>query len=220
KSTVPVQVLLVSSRFHPPPFAGISPPPPSFHPSSPRRSSRLRPNPSLPPVHQFPSSCLERLYCLRALARPPRRRRAVEEQEAIFARAVDFIRQPVRIRMASSTLKPGVPVTLQELAPSSEMFKQGASLRVTGILQSYDVDSAVAVIRDGSATMKIDTQHLRDISFRSGSIFQFIGELLIRPNDDAILQARNVDGLDLNLYQQSLIIRRQHEARLLSSRSA
>uniref|UniRef100_A0A453A386 FHA domain-containing protein n=1 Tax=Aegilops tauschii subsp. strangulata TaxID=200361 RepID=A0A453A386_AEGTS len=87
-------------------------------------------------------------------------------------------------------------------------------------LQSYDVDSAVAVIRDGSATMKIDTQHLRDISFRSGSIFQFIGELLIRPNDDAILQARNVDGLDLNLYQQSLIIRRQHEARLLSSRSA
>ncbi|KAF6997989.1 hypothetical protein CFC21_014149 [Triticum aestivum] len=149
--------------------------------------------------------------------------------------------------MASSTLKPGVPVTLQELAPSSEMFKQGASLRVTGMyvcrlllfllkttsfnrasllvlqfssLQSYDVDSAIAVIRDGSATLKVDAQHLRDISFRSGSMFQFIGELLIRPNDDAILQARNVDGLDLNLYQQSLIIRRQHEARLLSSRSA
>ncbi|KAM3413275.1 hypothetical protein ACQJBY_004444 [Aegilops geniculata] len=125
--------------------------------------------------------------------------------------------------MASSTLKPGVPVTLQELEPSSEMFKQGASFRVTGVLQSYDLDSAVAVIRDGSATLKIDTQHLRDISFRSGSMFQFIGELLIQPNDDAILQARvgrNIDGLDLNLYQQSLIIRRQHEARLLSSRSA
>ncbi|XP_037444833.1 CST complex subunit TEN1-like [Triticum dicoccoides] len=125
--------------------------------------------------------------------------------------------------MASSTLKPGVPVSLQELEPSSEMYKQGASLRVTGILKSYDMDSAVAVIRDGSATLKIDTQHLRDISFRSGSTFQFIGELLIRPNDDAILQARvgrNVDGLDLNLYQQSLIVRRRHEARLLSSRSA
>ncbi|EMS68373.1 hypothetical protein TRIUR3_09222 [Triticum urartu] len=123
--------------------------------------------------------------------------------------------------MASSTLKPGVPVTLQELEPSSEMFKQGASLRVTGILQSYDLDSAVAVIQDGSARLKIDTQHLRDISFRSGSMFQFIGELLIRPNNDAILQARvgrNVDGLDLNLYRQSLIVRRQHEAKLLSSR--
>ncbi|KAF6997994.1 hypothetical protein CFC21_014153 [Triticum aestivum] len=120
--------------------------------------------------------------------------------------------------MASSTLKPGVPITLQELEPSSEMFKQGASIRVTGTLQSYDVDSAVAVIRDGSATLRIDTQHLREIGFRSGSMFQFIGELLIRPNNDAILQARvgrNVDGLDLNLYQQSLIIRRQHKARLL-----
>ncbi|SPT17850.1 unnamed protein product [Triticum aestivum] len=123
--------------------------------------------------------------------------------------------------MASSTLKPGVPITLQELEPSSEMLKQGASLRVTGILQSYDVDSAVAVIQDGSARLKIDTQNLRDISFRSNSTFQFIGELLIQPNNDAILQARvgrNVDGLDLNLYQQSLIIRRQHEAKLLSSR--
>ncbi|KAM3385936.1 hypothetical protein ACQJBY_009543 [Aegilops geniculata] len=123
--------------------------------------------------------------------------------------------------MASSTLKPGVPITLQELEPSSEMFMQGASLRVTGILQSYDVDSAVAVIQDGSARLKIDTQNLRDISFRSNSTFQFIGELLIQPNNDAILQARvgrNVDGLDLNLYQQSLIIRRQHEAKLLSSR--
>lgn len=116
--------------------------------------------------------------------------------------------------MASSTLKPGVPVTLQELAPSSDMFKQGASLRVIGMyvclllcfllkttsfnrasllvlqfssLQSYDLDSAVAAIRDGSATMKIDTQHLRDISFRSGSTFQFIGDLLIRPNVDVTL---------------------------------
>ncbi|XP_047061991.1 CST complex subunit TEN1-like [Lolium rigidum] len=125
--------------------------------------------------------------------------------------------------MASSTLKPGVPVTLQELEPSSEMFKQGASLRVTGILHSYDVDSAVAVIQDGSAKLKVDTQHLRDISFRCSSTYQFIGELLIQPNSDAILQARvgrNVDGLDLNLYQQSLIIRRQHEAKLLSSRRA
>lgn len=125
--------------------------------------------------------------------------------------------------MASSTLKPGVPITLRELEPSSDVFKQGASLRVTGNLQSYDVESAIAVIQDGSASLKVDTQHLRDISFRTNSTYQFIGELLIRPDNDAILQARvgrNVDGLDLNLYQQSLIIRRQHEATLLNSRSA
>ncbi|KAL5197487.1 hypothetical protein ABZP36_000999 [Zizania latifolia] len=151
--------------------------------------------------------------------------------------------------MASSILQPGVPVTLQELEPSSELFRQGASLRVTGILQSYDLSSAAAVIQDGSASFKVDTQHLRDISFRTNSTYQFIGELLIKPDNDvyhshkfislfdlpledattacftslqAILQARvgrNVDGLDLNLYQQSLIIRRQYEAKLRSSRA-
>ncbi|KAG2631744.1 CST complex subunit TEN1-like [Panicum virgatum] len=124
--------------------------------------------------------------------------------------------------MASAGLKPGVPVTLRELEPSSEMFKQGASLRVTGILQSYDVDSAAAVIQDGSVSLKVDTQNLRDISFRTYSAYQFIGELLIHADNEAILQARigrNVDGLDMNLYQQSLLIRRQHEAELCNSRT-
>ncbi|TVU41438.1 hypothetical protein EJB05_14955, partial [Eragrostis curvula] len=126
-------------------------------------------------------------------------------------------------KMASSGLKPGVPVILRELEPSSEMFKQGASLRVTGSLQSYDMDSAIAIIQDGSVSLKVDTQHLRDVSFRTNSMYQFIGELLIRADNDAILQARigrNVDGLDLNLYQQSLLIQRQHEAKLRSSRRA
>jgi hypothetical protein len=114
--------------------------------------------------------------------------------------------------MASASLKPGVPVILRELEPSSEMFKQGASLRVTGMyvleppstcgqtyfsavlnlllffsLQSYDVDSATAVIQDGSVSLKIDTQNLRDISFRTNSAYQFIGELLIRAHNDVQL---------------------------------
>ncbi|XP_020395984.1 CST complex subunit TEN1 isoform X1 [Zea mays] len=137
--------------------------------------------------------------------------------------------------MASAGLKPGVPVILRELEPSSEMFKQGASLRVTGrntpresaaklkSLQSFDVESATATIQDGSVSLKVDTQHLRDVSFRTNSVYQFIGELQIREVDDAILLARigrNVDGLDMNLYQQALLIRRQHEAKLLSSRRA
>ncbi|CAL5061988.1 unnamed protein product [Urochloa decumbens] len=123
--------------------------------------------------------------------------------------------------MASAGLKPGVPVILRELEPSSEMFKQGASLRVTGTLQSYDVDSAIAVIQDGSVSLKIDTKNLRDVSFRTNSAYQFIGELLIRADNEAILQARigrNVDGLDLNLFQQSVFIRRQYEDRLRSTR--
>ncbi|KAL6647859.1 hypothetical protein ACP70R_015296 [Stipagrostis hirtigluma subsp. patula] len=129
--------------------------------------------------------------------------------------------EAIAAKMASSGLKPGVPVILRELEPSSEFFKQGVSLRVTGNLQSYDVDSAIAVIQDGSVSLKVDTQHLRDISFRSNSTYQFIGELLIPADNNAILQARigrNVDGIDLNLYQQSLLIRRQYEAKLRSSR--
>uniref|UniRef100_J3MIQ2 Uncharacterized protein n=1 Tax=Oryza brachyantha TaxID=4533 RepID=J3MIQ2_ORYBR len=153
--------------------------------------------------------------------------------------------------MSPSVLQPGVPATLQELEPSSEMFRQGASLRVTGMLQSYDLSSAIAVIQDGGASLKVDTQHLRDINFRTNSTYQFIGELLIKPDNDvyhspykfiiifdmtledattnflltslqAILQARigrNVDGIDLNLYQQSLLIRRQYEAQLRSRRA-
>ncbi|XP_044476694.1 CST complex subunit TEN1 [Mangifera indica] len=117
--------------------------------------------------------------------------------------------------MASSAVKFGALVTLLELNPSSQFFEEGASLRVTGKLQEYSVETAIAIIADGSAVLKIDSQHLRDLSFRVGSIYQFIGELHIQPDNEAILRARvgrNVDGLDLNLYNQSLQLLRQFQA--------
>ncbi|KAJ6414060.1 hypothetical protein OIU84_006803 [Salix udensis] len=82
-------------------------------------------------------------------------------------------------------------------------------------LQEYTVETAIAVVADGNATLKIDTQHLRDISFRIGSTYQLIGELLIQPDNEAILQARVgriVDGIDLSLYHQSLQLLRQFQA--------
>ncbi|KAJ6305962.1 hypothetical protein OIU78_021319 [Salix suchowensis] len=112
-------------------------------------------------------------------------------------------------------IKHGELVTLEQLNPSSPFFKQGASVRVTGKLQEYTVETAIAVVADGNATLKIDTQHLRDISFRIGSIYQLIGELLIQPDNEAILQARVgriVDGIDLSLYHQSLQLLRQFQA--------
>lgn len=51
-------------------------------------------------------------------------------------------------------------------------------------LQEHTVETAIAVVADGNATLKIDTQHLRDISFRIGSTYQFIGELLIQPDSE------------------------------------
>ncbi|CAB4285399.1 unnamed protein product [Prunus armeniaca] len=117
--------------------------------------------------------------------------------------------------MASSEIKSGALVSLQDLHPSSPYFKQGASLRVTGKLQEYSVETAIATIVDGSDRLKINTQHLRELSFRVESIYQFIGELLIQPGNEAVLQARvgrNVDGIDLNLYYQSLQLLRQFQA--------
>ncbi|KAI3690085.1 hypothetical protein L2E82_48060 [Cichorium intybus] len=120
--------------------------------------------------------------------------------------------------MASADTPSGALVLLQELTSSSSHFKQGASLRVTGKLQEYNVETAIAVIADGGATLAIDTQHLR-LNLRVGSLYQFIGELSIQPNNDGILKARvgrNVDGMDLNLYQQSLKLLRQFQSDQIS----
>ncbi|WOK92224.1 CST complex subunit TEN1 [Canna indica] len=122
--------------------------------------------------------------------------------------------------MTTSAIKPGIPVILKELKPCSQFFKQGSSLRVTGRLQAYSADTAMAVIADADVSLKIDTQHLRDLNFRIGSSYQFIGELLILPDNNATLQARvgrNVDGIDLILYHQSLQLRRKYEAELTNS---
>lgn len=123
-------------------------------------------------------------------------------------------------------------------------------------LQKYSVETAIAVIVDGSADLKINTQHLRDLSFRVDSIYQFIGELLLQTDNEvnghpvlcllhgtvlqhmkvaaralsvhivsfqAVLQARvgrNVDGIDLNLYHQSLQLLYQFQANHMNKSSS
>lgn len=117
--------------------------------------------------------------------------------------------------MASPAINFGAMVTLQELQPSSPFYKQGASLRVTGRLQAYSAETAMATIAAGSASLRINTQHLRGLNFRVDSVYQFIGELLIQPDNEAVLQARvgrNVDGIDLSLYHQALQLLRKFQA--------
>ncbi|KAK7397148.1 hypothetical protein VNO78_18315 [Psophocarpus tetragonolobus] len=117
--------------------------------------------------------------------------------------------------MASLEIKSGTLVSLQDLHPSSPFFKQGASLRIVGKLQEYSIETALAIIVDGDDILKVNTEHLRDLSFKVGSVYQFIGELLIQPDNEGILQARvgrNVDGIDLNLYHQSLLLLRQFQS--------
>ncbi|PON67011.1 CST complex subunit [Parasponia andersonii] len=117
--------------------------------------------------------------------------------------------------MASSAIKSGALVSLQDLHPSSHYFRQGTSLRVTGKLQEYSAQTAIAMVVDGSAKLKVNTEHLRNLNLKLGSFYQFIGELLIQPDNEAVLQARvgrNVDGINLDLYHQSLQLLRQFQA--------
>ncbi|PRQ42333.1 CST complex subunit TEN1 [Rosa rugosa] len=125
--------------------------------------------------------------------------------------------------MASSPMESGALVLLQDLHPFSPYFKQGASLRVTGKLQGYSVETAIATVVDGNDSLKIDTKLLRELNIRVGSMYQFIGELHIEPNNEAVLQARvgrNVDGIDLKLYYQSLQLLRQFQANHLKNPTA
>eukprot|EP00246_Nothoceros_aenigmaticus_P017112 TRINITY_DN814_c0_g2_i2.p1 TRINITY_DN814_c0_g2~~TRINITY_DN814_c0_g2_i2.p1 ORF type:complete len:133 (+),score=2.56 TRINITY_DN814_c0_g2_i2:168-566(+) len=117
---------------------------------------------------------------------------------------------------SNSPLRPGMLVLLRELHPSSRYCKPGASLRVTGRLLSYDAETAMAVIADGGSSIRVDTQHLRCVPLRISSLFQFIGELQIpaTSSPQMVLLARvgrNVDGLDLDLYEKALQLRRQFE---------
>ncbi|KMS94799.1 hypothetical protein BVRB_015210 [Beta vulgaris subsp. vulgaris] len=116
--------------------------------------------------------------------------------------------------MASSVVSSGALVNLEELKPSSPHFQNGASLRVTGKLLDYNVETAVVVIVEGSATLNIDTQYVK-LNYRVGSIYQFIGELSFELENQPILKARvgrNVDGMDLNLYRQSVRLLKEFQA--------
>ncbi|KAL9237705.1 hypothetical protein vseg_012224 [Gypsophila vaccaria] len=116
--------------------------------------------------------------------------------------------------MMTSVVTSGALINLEELKPSSPHFREGASLRVTGKLEDYSVESNVAVIADGNATLKIDTRHVK-LRYRLGSIYQFIGELSLDSGIEPILKARvgrNVDGMDLNLYRQTLELLKEFQA--------
>ncbi|KAF5740012.1 CST complex subunit TEN1 [Tripterygium wilfordii] len=48
----------------------------------------------------------------------------------------------------------------------SHLHRSSASLRVTGKIQDYSAETAIAIVAEEGAVLKINTEHLRDISFR------------------------------------------------------
>ncbi|CAN1197963.1 CST complex subunit TEN1, partial [Linum perenne] len=143
-----------------------------------------------------------------------RKLKLIQSVENLRLREGFWRESPAKLMAARAAIKSGTPVSLAELSPESPFFNDGASLRVTGKLQDYSIETGVATLVDGDAKLEIDTQHLREVTFRTGSTFLFIGELLIKPDNEAVLQARvgrNVDGMDIDLYRQSLPLLRQFQ---------
>lgn len=61
-------------------------------------------------------------------------------------------------------------------------------------LLDYNVETAVVVIVEGSATLNIDTQYVK-LNYRVGSIYQFIGELSFELENQVRLVVQPIFGL-------------------------
>ncbi|PNY00423.1 hypothetical protein L195_g023703, partial [Trifolium pratense] len=83
-------------------------------------------------------------------------------------------------------------------------------------LQEYSLETGLATVIDGSDILRVSIEQLKDLKFQVGSVYQFIGELLIQSDNKARV-GRNVDGIDLNLYHQSLLLLRQFQANHLNN---
>ena len=91
-------------------------------------------------------------------------------------------------------------------------------MRVVGRLQTYNAEYDEALLVDPAAprkaTLVVRTDLLADHDFRLGSLFMVIGELEAGRDADSQLRLRariasNADGLDMDLYAQSIEVQRR-----------
>ncbi|KAK9703206.1 hypothetical protein K7432_010867 [Basidiobolus ranarum] len=120
------------------------------------------------------------------------------------------------------SLKSGKIVFIKELVQSLNDW-EGESVRVTGLLVTYDVHTNLATIQHNDYTLTIDTSLLGVFSHRINGLFQFVGELSnqnpqqpqkTRNISEYLLLARvvrNMEGLDLQLYEKAIAIRKKFE---------
>lgn len=56
--------------------------------------------------------------------------------------------------------------------------------QVSHRLQEYSSETGLAIVIDGNDILKVNAEHLTDLTFQVGSVYQFIGELLIQPDNE------------------------------------
>ncbi|CAO3668291.1 unnamed protein product [Umbelopsis ramanniana] len=118
------------------------------------------------------------------------------------------------------TVPPGELVMLQELALDPVAF-QKKSIRATGILITYNPDSNRAVLEHKGHTLVVATDLLDPFPYKIKDLLQCIGELeLIAESNQLLLHARiarKVDGLDLDIYEKTIQLRRKYLDTFLKS---
>eukprot|EP00455_Lapot_gusevi_P001666 TRINITY_DN10638_c0_g1_i1.p1 TRINITY_DN10638_c0_g1~~TRINITY_DN10638_c0_g1_i1.p1 ORF type:complete len:116 (+),score=13.39 TRINITY_DN10638_c0_g1_i1:57-404(+) len=110
------------------------------------------------------------------------------------------------------SLKPGIPLYISELNVNEH---DGASVRIFGKLVEHDIGTCSLIIEHNNAQLQVNTELLdASIGLRVGSLYQFIGEISTQHNEMVLKPriVRNIDGMDLKLYDQALKIMRQHLA--------
>ncbi|KAF1782484.1 hypothetical protein PI124_g14530 [Phytophthora idaei] len=94
---------------------------------------------------------------------------------------------------------------------------QNRSVRVTGRLEAYDAQRKVARISFQDVSMTVETQRLalENLRMQLGSMYQFLGETYASNQGGqtevrlVARVARNVDSLDIDLFLETLAMRRQ-----------
>jgi len=104
-----------------------------------------------------------------------------------------------------------------------QQVKNGDSVRVLGKLKEYDLQTNTALLEHNNWYIKVDTTFLENFPCKINSLFQFIGEIINKEisttyqmnevNNVAIKArvGRNIDGMDVSLYEKALAIRRNFE---------
>jgi hypothetical protein len=96
----------------------------------------------------------------------------------------------------------------------------GTSVRVMGVLRSFDPDTSTAVVEADGLRLVVDLSLVPGGDpHRVGSSYQYIGELEVGTQSESKSKsapptlrarvARNVDGLDQEVYRRALQVRRK-----------
>ncbi|KAI8093329.1 telomere-capping, CST complex subunit-domain-containing protein [Halteromyces radiatus] len=112
-----------------------------------------------------------------------------------------------------TTVSPGKLVLLQDLIQDPQRY-DNTSIRITGRLVNFQPANNIAIIEYKQSSLQLDTE-LIDIGMNTGTMVQCIGEvkydqqlgqLVLKPRI-----IRDVDSLDMNLFEKTVLLRQQHE---------